>query len=240
MLKPITAIALFATITIPGVSAAQSVYTVTAKGTINQVYASTATPTGAVHVGDPFQAVFKFDTSALTSSVTNNNGDSSGVYGFPLSYMVLAGGFSLSGNTGNPSLVIFDNHVFSPTFTGDSVGFSIFGPYSSDTPFSFSTPGAYSSISLSGYDTDSATLSDVSLSNVTRLNAFANRNAEVAFTNSDFTDSAFFNVTLNSIAVATGAVPEPSTWAMMILGISAVGFAMRRRQKITTRVSYAT
>ena len=44
---------------------------------------------------------------------------------------------------------------------------------------------------------------------------------------------------LNFEPAATGAVPEPATWAMTILGIGAVGFAMRRRQKVTTRVSYA-
>jgi hypothetical protein len=39
---------------------------------------------------------------------------------------------------------------------------------------------------------------------------------------------------------ATGAVPEPATWAMMILGMGAVGFAMRRRRKnVTTTVAYA-
>ena len=27
------------------------------------------------------------------------------------------------------------------------------------------------------------------------------------------------------------AVPEPATWAMMLIGFGAVGFAMRRRQK---------
>lgn len=31
-------------------------------------------------------------------------------------------------------------------------------------------------------------------------------------------------------SAATGAVPEPSTWAMMLLGFGAVGFAMRRRR----------
>jgi hypothetical protein len=31
----------------------------------------------------------------------------------------------------------------------------------------------------------------------------------------------------------TGAVPEPATWAMMILGMGAVGFAMRRRMKVS-------
>ncbi|WP_260599888.1 PEPxxWA-CTERM sorting domain-containing protein [Sphingomonas endolithica] len=37
----------------------------------------------------------------------------------------------------------------------------------------------------------------------------------------------------------TGAVPEPATWAMMILGMGAVGFAMRRRSAVKTTVSYA-
>jgi len=37
--------------------------------------------------------------------------------------------------------------------------------------------------------------------------------------------------------VAIAPVPEPATWAMMMLGFGAVGFAMRRRQN--TRVSFA-
>ena len=44
-------------------------------------------------------------------------------------------------------------------------------------------------------------------------------------------------VTATSSAVA--AVPEPASWAMLILGMGAVGFAMRRRQKVTAAVSYA-
>lgn len=36
-----------------------------------------------------------------------------------------------------------------------------------------------------------------------------------------------------------GAVPEPATWLMMILGLGTIGFAMRRRQKVSTQVSYA-
>ena len=37
----------------------------------------------------------------------------------------------------------------------------------------------------------------------------------------------------------SGAVPEPATWAMMILGFGAVGAGMRRRKKVTMNVAYA-
>lgn len=34
------------------------------------------------------------------------------------------------------------------------------------------------------------------------------------------------------------AVPEPATWSMMILGMGAIGFAMRRRHSVRTRLTY--
>ena len=34
-------------------------------------------------------------------------------------------------------------------------------------------------------------------------------------------------------------VPEPSTWALMILGFGAVGYSMRRRGQVRTTVTYA-
>ena len=44
-------------------------------------------------------------------------------------------------------------------------------------------------------------------------------------------------VTLRGVERGAGPVPEPGTWAMMIAGFGAVGFAMRRRQKVA--VSFA-
>jgi hypothetical protein len=47
----------------------------------------------------------------------------------------------------------------------------------------------------------------------------------------------------SGIGEPTGAVPEPSTWAMMLFGFGAVGFAMRRRKDTHAtkrlRVSYS-
>ena len=37
----------------------------------------------------------------------------------------------------------------------------------------------------------------------------------------------------------TNGVPEPETWAMMVLGFGGVGFAMRRRSKVSARIRFA-
>ena len=38
---------------------------------------------------------------------------------------------------------------------------------------------------------------------------------------------------------ATSGVPEPTTWAMLMLGFGAMGFAMRRNRKVTARIRFA-
>ena len=40
-------------------------------------------------------------------------------------------------------------------------------------------------------------------------------------------------------AAATAGVPEPATWAMMMLGFGAMGASLRRRAKVRTAVTYA-
>lgn len=53
-------------------------------------------------------------------------------------------------------------------------------------------------------------------------------------------NSAFnASYTGNIAFAATPAVPEPATWALMILGMGAVGYAMRRRAKVNTSVRFA-
>lgn len=66
---------------------------------------------------------------------------------------------------------------------------------------------------------------------------FANRTfASLGLTSGTYVfRSAADTVTVN----VGGAVPEPATWAMMLAGVGAVGFAMRRRQKASTSVRFA-
>ena len=51
-------------------------------------------------------------------------------------------------------------------------------------------------------------------------------------------DPSYWHIDDISVQGLAGGVPEPATWAMMILGLGAVGGAMRRR-RATTSVRYA-
>lgn len=42
-----------------------------------------------------------------------------------------------------------------------------------------------------------------------------------------------------SVNLTAPAIPEPGTWMLMILGLGAVGFAMRRRQSVSARLQFA-
>lgn len=42
-----------------------------------------------------------------------------------------------------------------------------------------------------------------------------------------------------AVRSVNSAVPEPASWALMLFGFGATGVALRRRRKVTTRVSYA-
>ena len=52
-------------------------------------------------------------------------------------------------------------------------------------------------------------------------------------------DNEYFGNYLMTAANATTGVPEPATWAMMMLGFGAMGAALRRRQTVAARIRFA-
>ena len=79
-----------------------------------------------------------------------------------------------------------------------------------------------------------------------QLTGTFNSGAATSVTLSLFDDTQIFSyndfvvddISFTGPAVAQG-VPEPATWAMMMLGFGALGGVMRRRAKVTARVRYA-
>ena len=64
---------------------------------------------------------------------------------------------------------------------------------------------------------------------------------QVSITVSNFGGGIPFrgNQVVGSIGMVNGAVPEPATWAMMLLGFAATGSVMRSRKRSSVTVSYA-
>lgn len=58
----------------------------------------------------------------------------------------------------------------------------------------------------------------------------------------DATSQGLFGLALDDVSIATVdaiAVPEPSTWAMTILGLGLVGFVIRKKPRRTVRYDFA-
>ena len=71
-----------------------------------------------------------------------------------------------------------------------------------------------------------------------------NRLVKLTFTGTDRgrVDALRFQSTQNAFEfdkVSVAAVPEPTTWMLMLIGMAGIGFSMRRKEKQTLRVRYA-
>ncbi len=58
-------------------------------------------------------------------------------------------------------------------------------------------------------------------------------------TNDDNIFLAAFVVSGEAVVNPPSAVPEPGTWAMLMVGFGGVGYSLRRKQRISARVSFA-
>ena len=83
---------------------------------------------------------------------------------------------------------------------------------------------------------------DLPPANGNRIDQGTNFRFTATFDSPTFLQSLEFASSSNSFEfdnVGIAAVPEPATWAFMILGFGAIGGAMRRQRKTNVKVSYA-
>lgn len=66
----------------------------------------------------------------------------------------------------------------------------------------------------------------------------ANPFTTVTFAQSGSDRFGFDDLTVGDVQQVRSGVPEPSTWAMLLLGFFGIGGALRRRKNVTTTVSY--
>ena len=104
----------------------------------------------------------------------------------------------------------------------------------------FLTPGFADSFSGVGSYADAASLVDLGLSFAVGADGILRTEFFEGFDDSGISpdgvwQSGTITITYDTVA---GAIPEPATWGLMILGFGAIGGAMRRR-RTTTSVRFA-
>jgi hypothetical protein len=123
------------------------------------------------------------------------------------------------------------------SFTVDAAGAYTFDAVSAFDNFLSLYTGAFNPSSaltdITAVDDDSGIGANAQLT----ANLLAGAAYNIVFTSYSNSDRGAFTLTAAGPGTvrlaAPGAVPEPATWAMMILGMGAVGFAMRRRMKVS-------
>lgn len=211
-----------ATATYPGTGSPQ---TLPALGTTEFNYNSTGYGSSTA-----LQAAYPFGTYTITATGSAGTSTSNIPYAanlFANAIPYLTNFSSLNGlNSGQSFTVDYDS--FTPN-SGASQGFTFFTVYnatSGNVVYSdeFQNPSSTSAV-IPANTLTSGTAYDYEIDFSDRLNGYD-------ALNSTYTEQGFDLRTDGSFTTAiTTAVPEPSTWALLLLGFAGVGFAAFRRTK---------
>ncbi len=192
---------------------------------------SYTTDTFAAAVGDPLNFYFNYITSDGTGSFPD--------YGF--AELLTSGGTSVGflftartvvnpGNTSPGFGLPVNISTLTPATTAIQDGLSNWSPLGGSSGACFGGIGA--GCGSTGWIQST-------------YNIAAAGSYMIKFGASNFGDTAldsglaFSGITIAGTPVnPTGGVPEPATWAMMLLGFAAIGAGMRRRQKVAVRYAF--
>jgi hypothetical protein len=179
-----------------------------------------------------------------TSFATFSPGSLGGVTGS--GFVIQSGNTSIGadpavGGQGDPYIAVQTDGVANFSFAG------LTGGGVSQVGLDYGSADTYNYFTLAFADGTSQTFSGQSVIDV----GIADGNQGSSRTNGRLTfastDSLITQFTLGSTGIALeadnigvlSAVPEPSTWAMLLIGFGAIGAGMRRRKAATPRVKYS-
>ena len=142
-------------------------------------------------------------------------------------------------NMSNPFVAFGSNNLPSGTLTSPTIDFILgetytvdfdFGELGSGTELLTILLGSFGTITVSKAADNNL---DTTFSHIhAALTVFSNAGpgtVRISSSGGNDVDSIIDNFVLTTTATVT-SVPEPGTWAMMLLGFGAIGFAMRRRK----------
>ena len=193
-------------------------------------------PPGTINVGDVYtlSAVFDLDKATLTELF--NADPTVNIYYLPGAVVTLqVGSFSTTFTPifdFNSSVQLWNDRVISSQTDSQSFSFFRYQAPSSEVPFEMG-PGQVSySTNFNAFDFSGLARTNDLISQFVPFDQFASKSFSLGFLNPD--SNLFVQVTgsVTGTSFIASAVPEPSSWLMMIFGMGAIGFAMRRKSQV--------
>ncbi|WP_445190795.1 PEPxxWA-CTERM sorting domain-containing protein [Sphingomonas sp. Tas61C01] len=225
-------------------SAVAGPVTLSGSGTVNS-NAGRLPSTGLVPNGSPLAFSFSFDPD---DAVLFDSGEDFADYEVPVS--------AFSGNLGSYNFPLSSNPALTPVVEIYK-GFSFFGGNASEPSIGFAffllgtptvaggaTPfagaaGSSQQLAIYGIFRDVAGNAPVTLDSLIGRGDPSYRMVEYGTRDATVRQSGLLLGDYTGGFTIAAAVPEPASWALMIMGFGAVGNAMRRRSAVQTSVSFA-
>jgi hypothetical protein len=194
------------------------------------------------HVGDVFSGTYVFDTSSYDIVDIFEPDDTSTYYQGSLDALQVAiGSFNLTYGVGDnvSSSIAVGNNI--PLDTPTDVFGITADHYLGDesTPVAFETSGPYRFATyFNAFDFTGLARASDSIMEITSLDRFAHLTAAVEFRDSGNLGTLVVVNIASARIVPLQAVPEPATWALMLVGFGMIGATTRYRRR-ATNVTYA-
>lgn len=208
-----------------------ALYVMSGSGQIDSITAlrsgqSAIPPSGSINIGDDFSFSFRFETSNTLPREPFVDDPAVNIYYITVTdFVAQIGTYSYvydNSYFGNSSLQLWNNRSGT-----DAQSFSFFGRGPNQLPFDTGVGQTLESLSVSAFDYTASARNSDSISEIAAVSSFAQR----SFSWLQYNTGAEFSVHVGGKYNATiAAVPEPATWAMMLVGFGAMGYSLRRKR----------
>jgi hypothetical protein len=221
-------------------SANAAVFVITGTGTVNSiasldngVFDPTYNGTGGIALGDAMQFSFEIDTDQAVLTPTFDSDPTVNVYYFcPTKFSVSIGSYNYNPSfsfIGDGSLQTWNDRVIvSDPVDGQSFTFN--GRGTNALPFDLGSGTYLESITFYAFDNSATARQSDIISELPPYSAFDSLNFSWLQYNQTLGTSIHVGGLFNG-QIRNAPVPEPATWAMMLMGFGMVGGALRRKRK---------
>lgn len=234
---------------LPGAADA-AVYVFNASGTLGDFYTSDgatfrqiANQPTTLKFGDKVSVSFTFDTSKFFKGNYQPSPDVAFYNGYITNLIFNIGTYAFKSTPTEMNYLSFQiwndlsDSGFGPT---DAISFdaSRYIPGVS-SPVSLGSGQVFLNFGFNAFDFTARARNSTDLREEPPISAYNSQSAFIGLIGGNYPNQIITTNSLHNLqANITSAVPEPATWAMLILGMGAVGCMMRRR-KVATQVFYA-